>query len=127
MTTDLKSATPVRDIGQASMLLLSLLAFADTIFNYFWTGNGIHGSPGALLVVASTFLLAGAVALIMFNVVGGAVRVVFEILICLDLLGTAVAAYFLEAWILLGLIILAALSWLVHIFRPHPQIVEVRP
>ena len=38
--------------------MLSLLALIDSLFNYFWTGNGIHGSEGALLVVVSTLLLA---------------------------------------------------------------------
>jgi hypothetical protein len=31
--------------------LFALLALIDSLFNYFWTGNGIHGSEGALLVI----------------------------------------------------------------------------
>jgi hypothetical protein len=47
--------------------------------------------------------------------------------LALDFLGTAVAAYFLEAWILLALVIVAAVAWLVHMFRPMPRPMEARP
>ena len=35
----------------------AVLALAIAIFEYFWTGNGIHGTPGALLVVISSAAL----------------------------------------------------------------------
>ena len=97
--------------------LLSLLAFIDSIFNYVWTGNGIHGSEGALLVVISTFLLTIAAGIVAGDRIYGWVGVILEILIVLDFIGTAAAAYLLEAWILLAL---AAIAWIVHIARPAP-------
>lgn len=100
--------------------LLALLALIDSIFNYFWTGNGIHGSEGALLVVVSTLLLTIAAAIIAARRVRGWVRIVLEILIVLDFIGTAAAADLLEAWILLALIVLAAIAWIVHVARPAP-------
>lgn len=100
--------------------LLSLLAFIDSIFNYVWTGNGIHGSEGALLVVISTFLLTIAAGIVAGDRIYGWVRVILEILIVLDFIGTAAAAYLLEAWILLALVVLAAIAWIVHIARPAP-------
>ncbi len=113
-------------IALLALLILAILGFADAVFNYLWTGNGIHGSEGALLVVVSTFLMIVAAGLILFGIVRGGLRVLFDILLGLGVLGTAVAAYFLESWILLVLVILAALAWLVHIFRPSPAMVEVR-
>ena len=95
-----------------AVLLLSVLGFLDAIFNYFWTGNGIHGSEGALLVVASTLLMAVAAALIGFGLVRGWLRALLTVLLVLDFLGTGAAAYFLEAWILLGLDVIAAIVWL---------------
>ena len=32
-----------------AVLSLSALALLDAIFNYFWTGNGIHGTEGPRL------------------------------------------------------------------------------
>jgi hypothetical protein len=48
----------------SAVAILGAIAFLDALFNYFWTGNGIHGTEGALLVVISTFLLALAAGLI---------------------------------------------------------------
>ena len=97
------------------------LAFLDSLFNYFWSGNGIHGTEGALLVVVSTLLLTIAALLIASGRIGGWVRGLFEVLIALDLVGTGLAAYLLEAWLLLGLVALAAIAWLIHIFHPSPR------
>jgi hypothetical protein len=93
-------------------VLFSALGFLDAIFNYFWTGNGIHGSEGALLVVASTLLMAVAAWLVGAHVVHGWLRTLLVVLLVLDFIGTGAAAYLLEAWILLGLDVLAAIAWL---------------
>jgi hypothetical protein len=106
------------------LLIVTLLAFAVSLFDYFWTGNGIHGSEGALLVVGSTFLMVVAAALFQFGIVRSWLRALFEILLALDVFGTLVAAYFLESWLLLGLVVLAAIALLVHAFTP--RMVELR-
>ena len=106
------------DIAIWLVALLALLAFLDSIFNYFWTGNGIHGTEGALLVVASTFLMGVAAVLIGNRWVGGWLRTLFEILLVLDFAGTAAAAYLLEAWIVLILVVLAFVAWIAHLVRP---------
>lgn len=80
-------------------LLFSALAFVDALFNYFWTGNGIHGSGGALLVVISTALLVLASCAVVYEAGPRFLRILLEALILLAFLGTAAAAYLLEAWI----------------------------
>jgi hypothetical protein len=75
----------------------------------------------------STLLMILAAGLILFGVVRGALRMILEVLFVLDVIGTGLAAYFLEAWILLALVALAALAWLVHLFGPHLRRTEVRP
>lgn len=112
------TATRPTDMAMTAVFVLALLALIDSLFNYFWTGNGIHGTEGALLVVVSTLLLAIAAGLIVNRWVRGWLRGLFEVLIFLDFLGTAIAAYFLEAWILLLLIGLAFIAWVVHLIRP---------
>lgn len=103
-----RSLTPV----WGAVVFFCVLAFLDALFEYFWTGNGIHGTEGALLVVISTLLMAVAAALIGMRVVHGWLSTVLSILLVLDFIGTGLAAYLLEAWILLGLDILAAIAWL---------------
>lgn len=106
------------DFAMTAVFLLSLLALIDSLFNYFWAGNGIHGSEGALLVIVSTLLMTLAAGLIVNRWISGWVRGLFEFLILLDFLGTALAAYFLEAWIVLGLVIVAFVAWIAHFARP---------
>jgi glycerol-3-phosphate acyltransferase PlsY len=101
-------------LSRAAIWLLaavSTLGLAVSVFNYFWTGNGIHGSLGALIVIGSTLLMALASAAIAVGFARGWVRSVLAILILLDILGTGFAAYMLEAQILFGLMILAFIAW----------------
>lgn len=107
----------------------TLIALIDALFNYFDASNGIHGSEGALLVIISTALQLIAALLILFNVLRGGWKVLFEVLIFLDLIGTGIAAYFLEALPLLGLTVIAFIGWLLQLARPratHPA-AEVTP
>lgn len=117
-------ASPPRrvDFGMTAVFLLSLLALIDSLFNYFWTGNGIHGSEGALLVIVSTLLMALAAGAVAAQWTRGWLRGLLEFLILLDFLGTALAAYFLEAWILLALVVLAFIAWVAHLARPVSSI-----
>lgn len=95
---------------------VSTLGLAVSVFNYFWTGNGIHGSLGALVVIGSALLMAVASAAIAVSLARGPVRSVLAVLILLDILGTGFAAYMLEAQILFGLMILALIAWIVSAF-----------
>lgn len=102
-------------IPWGSAIVLSALAFFDSIFNYLWTGNGIHGTEGALLVIVSTLLMTAAAVLVGLHFIRGGLRAVFVALLVLDFVGTGAAAYLLEAWIVLGLDVLAAIAWLATI------------
>ena len=105
-------------MAMAAVFILSAFSALDAFFNYFAPGNGIHGSEGALLVVISTLLLVLATGIVGKRWGPGWLRAVLEVLIFLDFLGTAAAAYLLEAWILLALIVIAFLFWLAHFVRP---------
>jgi glycerol-3-phosphate acyltransferase PlsY len=107
------------NLSRAAIWLLaavSTIGLAVSVFDYFWTGNGIHGSLGALIVIGSTLLMAIASAAIAIGFASGRVRSVLAALILLDILGTGFAAYMLEAEILLGLMILALIAWLFSAF-----------
>ena len=110
---------PIARYGLWLLTAASLIALIDTLLNYFDVGNGIHGTEGALLVIVSTALQVIAALLILFNVLRGGWRILFEVLIVLDLIGTAAAAYFLEAPILLTLTVIAFIGWLLQLARPR--------
>jgi hypothetical protein len=105
-----------RNLGLLLLTLASLLGLADAIFNYISTDNGIHGTEGALLVVVSTALLVVA-SLLLIGGIRGWLKGLFEVLIFLGILGTGAAAYFLEAQILLILMVIALLGWLLQLGR----------
>jgi hypothetical protein len=121
--TNTSISPPARgyDLGGIALVALSLLALLDSVFNYFSRGNGISGTEGALLVVVSTLLMLIAAILLARDMVRGWVRVTFEILIVLDFIGTAAAAYFLNAWLLVAVVALAAIAWLAHVFAAAPR------
>ena len=122
----LDSGSTVRRRAEGPMVLvtaLAVLALLDSLFNYVWQGNGIHGTEGALLVIISTLLLAIAGWLVAARWVHGWLRLILEILIFLDLIGTGVAAYFLNAWILVALDVIALLVFLFHVLRRRPATV----
>jgi len=106
-------------IPWGAVVLISVLAFADALFNYFWTGNGIHGTEGALLVVVSTLLMAVAAWLTGAHIVHGWLRTLLVALLVLDFIGTGLAAYLLEAWILLALDIAAIVAWFATLAAPR--------
>jgi hypothetical protein len=113
------------ETSMAALCILALLAFLDSLFNYVWTGNGIHGSQGALLVVISTLLMTAAAAVLLRRWAGGWVATILHVLLALDFIGTGLAAYLLQAWILLALDILAAIAWVVHLARRRSATVAV--
>jgi quinoprotein glucose dehydrogenase len=90
---------------------LAVVALVIALTNYFWQGNGIHGTPGALLVVISTALLVvGTCVVARYPAMHHGWRIALLALILVDAVGTCVAAYFLEAWLLLGVTVLAVID-----------------
>lgn len=104
--------------GAWIMVIASAIGLALSIYNYFTLGNGINHSAGALLVLVSSALILGAsVLLALYRSRPGWLRVLLDILLVLGILGTGFAAYFLEAYWLLGLMVIALIGWLVEVFR----------
>ena len=86
-----------------------------SIFDYFGSA-GIQGTGGVMLVIASTALLL--VASLFVAVVPSMPRWLGGLLLALlvlGVLGTGLAAYFLEASWLLALMVLALFGWLVRL------------
>lgn len=95
----------------AAVAICGALGLCDSVFNYFYRPGGISHSPGVLLTIVSCALIAGdGLGLAIFSR-SNWLRTTFVTLLLLGLLGTGLAAYFLEADLLLGLMILGLIGW----------------
>jgi quinoprotein glucose dehydrogenase len=108
-----------RPVAAAWLLPLgALIALGAAIFDYFYAGNGIHGTGGVLLVIGSTaVMLLLSLALVQWRSHPGWVHVLLLVLLVIDIAGTGLASYLLEAWWVFGANVLALIGWLVDIPR----------
>tara|TARA_R110002020_G_scaffold15069_2_gene53136 strand:- start:122 stop:496 length:375 start_codon:yes stop_codon:yes gene_type:complete len=85
-------------------------------FNVIAVGNGIAFTFGAWLVFASSLLVMCAALIVALHLaLSGGARGTLAVLILLGILGTATAAYFLTAWILIIAMGVALVGWLIHV------------
>jgi quinoprotein glucose dehydrogenase len=106
----------LRPAASAWMLpIAALIALGAALFDYFWPGNGIHGTGGVLLVIASSAVMLILAVVLLQWVRAGFARGLLLVLLIIDIAGTALAAYFLQAWWILGAMVLAAIGWLIDI------------
>jgi hypothetical protein len=89
-------------------LVLSLIA-------YLTPHGAVAHSWGAVLVVVATALLLVASLLLALAEMSHWFVVLLEVLIILDIVGTGVAAYFLETYILLAFMVIALIGWIFHL------------
>ena len=101
-------------IVPAAALAGTLVALA----NYFTPDNGIAGTPGAMLVVASTALLVFVgIVLRKESSRAGALQRVLRVIALVLIAGTAWAAWLLEAPTLVVIMGVAALGWSMGLLR----------
>jgi hypothetical protein len=125
----MKNRSSLMQMGIAAMLLpaAALAAFLIALFNYFWSGNGIHGTAGALLVVISSGLIAAASLALAATSMPAWLHVTLLTLLALGIVGTAAAAYMLEAYLLLGMIVLAMIGWIALLIQPATPPSSLQP
>jgi hypothetical protein len=113
-------------VGDWIVAVAVILGFVEAVLNYFFD-VGIAYSEGALLVVVSTLLILVAIGLVRWwPTMPRWLKVVLAILILLDFIGTGFAAYFLEAYLLLALMVIALIAWIFAAATPRTSM-EVRP
>jgi hypothetical protein len=97
------------------MAIAAAIGFLLMLIFYFTPHGTIAHSWGALVVLVSTGLMFVAAILITGFPLPRWLVGLFEVLIILDVLGSGVCAYFLEAYIVLALMVIALIGWLMRI------------
>ncbi len=107
------------------LIVLSGIGVVFAAVDYFAPNNGISYTSGALLVLVSTLLIFGASLVVHLVRHGMAwLNAILNVLLCLGLLGTAFAAYMLDAFWLTTLMLLALLAWAASLFETGKDAVE---
>ena len=105
--------------GAWLIAIAALVGLGLALYGYLTPNDGISFTPGALLVVVSSALILAASVLLGLNVVPGWAVIVLNVLLLLGLLGTAFAAWFLQTYLLVALMIVGLIGWVVHLVRPR--------
>ena len=113
--------------GMWTLTAASLLGLALAVFQYVDTGNGIAYSPGALLVaVAAALILAASVVVLFGQGLPAWFGGLLYALIIIGLIGAALAAYFLDSYWLMALMIIGLLGSLAQLI-PSPGRRKIAP
>jgi hypothetical protein len=106
--------TKIGVVGAWVIAAAAAAGLASALYRYLHLGSGVDHTPGALLVTASSALLAvAAVVLALAAGAAGWIRALLIVLVLLDVLGTGAAAWFLEGWFLLAMMLAALVAWVV--------------
>ena len=108
-------------IGASLLCSGGSVGVAVSIANFFSPDSGIAGTPGAILVVASTVILV-ALGLIMRGgtIRSRAVRGFVAAAALLDIAGTAFAGYLLDSQTLVVAMLVSLAGWFIHLFESRP-------
>jgi hypothetical protein len=97
-------------LGRGIIALAAVIAIAVSTYDYFSTATGLQRTGGVVLTgIAGILMLAAAFGLMVRP--SGALATMLRVLILLDIIGTAVAGYFLESGCLMVAMAVALLGW----------------
>ncbi|MGE3989538.1 hypothetical protein [Pseudorhodoplanes sp.] len=108
------------DYGAWLIVIASVVGLIASSFNYNSADSGIAGTPGALLVIVSTFLLLFAGFILGRDMGGDGLRTVLAALCFLGILGTGFAGYLLESTTLVAAMALCLFGWVLRLFQRRP-------
>jgi Na+/melibiose symporter-like transporter len=100
------------------LLVLALAAIAGTalsIFNYY-VDIGINHTDGVLVVIATTVVMwIAALVMVQARSMWSWARAIILLLLLIDILGTGIAGWFLESWVLMAFMAVALFGWAAHV------------
>lgn len=103
-------------VGTGLMLLAGGLGAAAGFYDFYTVATGLDGTGGVELVIASCLLMVFGALMVMI-LGSGVVAGIFLFLLLLDVIGTGLAAYFLESGMIMAAMALAALGFVLHMVR----------
>jgi hypothetical protein len=106
--------SPLRRYSLIVIAAMGLTGAVISIYNYITPGSGIDGEAGTLLVLVSSLLILLAALAGAYIRLPSWLGATFRVLLLLGILGTGLAAYFLESTFLLAAMIVALAGWLVQ-------------
>lgn len=122
MATTTVEVPSFRTPGGKLIAAAAAIGFIIILVDYLRPYGTISYSYGALAVVISTALMIFASFWIAFGEIPRWLLVLFEVLIVLDILGTGVCAYFLEAYAVLAFMVIASIGWIWHLAGDSPHV-----
>lgn len=105
--------------GARLVSLAALLGAAVSLYNCFDPLSGIAGTPGVILVIASTLILSAFGVIMAAHPRNSVFRAFLAVSALLAIAGTAFAAHLLNSRALLALMFVCLLGWLIHLFKPR--------
>lgn len=102
--------------GASLIILASLITIGICIYDYFTPETGLIGTGGVVLVAgAAALMLLAALAMKLVPGRGRCLQIFLIVSILLDIIGSAVAGYFLESPVIMAAQALALLGWLINV------------
>jgi hypothetical protein len=98
-------------------LLLALAAAAGTALAIyaFVASEGVSHTQGAAAVIGSDVMLVAALLIAGIPGIPRFLRGIILLLLLIDIVATAIAAWFLELWVLVAFMAVALVGWLAHV------------
>ncbi|MBU3078788.1 pyrroloquinoline quinone-dependent dehydrogenase [Sphingomonas quercus] len=104
-------------LGSLTILAGGAIAAGTALLDYRLVETGLNGTGGALLVLGSGLLMMLGAILLLRQPRRGAAWLLLALLL-LDIVGTSVAAWFMESGAIVAAMAVAAVGWLWRLFRP---------
>lgn len=102
--------------GAWLIMLASLIVIVTCAYDYYTPETGLVGTGGVILVCAAAILmLLASLTMAMMRNRGAFLQGFLVVSILLDIIGSAVAGYFLESPIIMAAQALALIGWLMNV------------
>lgn len=111
-------------LGACLIAASAVVGFIIILIDYVVPHGTIAHQWGTLIVVISTALMIFASAWTAFGTLPRWLLILFEVLLILDVLGSGVCAYFLEADAVLVFMAIALIGWIWHLAGDRPRVSE---
>ena len=106
-----------RNHGAYLIGMSAAVAFVISLYNFFVLTSAIRHTGGAELAIASTLtiLLMSACILVFRRLHAKWERAILYSILLLFILGSIFAAYLLETWTILGLLVISLVGWWIQV------------